>query len=50
MLPPDWLPIGLGSAVGKDKMPACRLHVTLPWGSHLRHPLVVLGARHYQTP
>lgn len=45
MLTPDWLPTGLGSAVGKDKMPTCRLHVTLPWGSHLRHLIVLLGTR-----
>lgn len=50
MLTPDWLPTGLGSAVGKDKMPTCRLHVTLPWGSHLRHLIVVLGTHHCQTP
>lgn len=50
MLTPDWLPTGLGSAVGKDKMPTCRLHVTLPWGSHLRYFIVVLGTSHCQTP
>lgn len=49
MLTPDWLPTGLGSAVGKDKVPTCGLHVTLHWAVP-RNPLVILGARQCQTP
>lgn len=46
VLTPDWLPTGPGWAAGKDKMPYVRLHVTLPWGSRLRHSVIVLGAPH----